>query len=172
MDNKQNMHRCCFTGHRPEKLYITETEIKSRLERAIQQAVSDGFTTFISGMSRGVDMWAAETVIKMRENNPQIKLICASPYRGFEQRWNYNEKQRYNYILFRADCIRFVCDGYSRFCFQARNKFMVDNSARVISAYNGGSGGTRNTVLYAESRGVEIVNILDNTAGLQSKAML
>lgn len=114
-------------------------------------------------------MWAAETVIRLREKSPQIKLVCASPYRGFERRWSYAEKQRYNYILFRADCIKFVCDGYSRFCFQTRNRFMVDNSARVISAYNGGAGGTRNTVLYAESRGIEIVNILDDLSAVQDE---
>ena len=45
-------------------------------------------------------------------------------------------------------------------CFQIRNRFMVDNSERVIAAYNGESGGTRNTVLYAKDNDVESVNIL------------
>ena len=48
------LHRCCFTGHRPEKLFLIDSEIIKALEKAISKAVADGFTTFISGMARGV----------------------------------------------------------------------------------------------------------------------
>ena len=80
-------HRCCFTGHRPEKLHKPEEQIKKDLEVAILQAVDDGFVTFISGMARGVDIWAAEIVLRLRESNPAIHLVAASPYRRFESRW-------------------------------------------------------------------------------------
>ena len=39
---------------------------------------------------------------------------------------------------------------------------MVDRSSRVIAFYNGESGGTRNTILYAESKGVEVINLLQS----------
>ena len=76
-------HRCCFTGHRPEKLTITEAEALLRLESAIRQAISDGYTEFITGMARGVDIWAGEIVIRLRDEGRPIKLICASPFSGF-----------------------------------------------------------------------------------------
>lgn len=59
----------------------------------------------------------------------------------------------------RADLIRFICPGYSRDCFQRRNEWMVDHSARVIAAYNGGPGGTRNTVEYAMRHSVPVVYV-------------
>ena len=73
MPNEKELrkHRCCFTGHRPEKLHKPEEQIKKDLEKAILQAVDDGFVTFISGMARGVDIWAAEIVLRLRESNPQ-----------------------------------------------------------------------------------------------------
>jgi hypothetical protein len=37
---------------------------------------------------------------------------------------------------------------------------MVDSSCRVIAAYNGTKGGTKNTIDYALSKGLEVVNIL------------
>lgn len=40
---------------------------------------------FITGMARGVDIWAAEIVLKLRKEHGDIKLICASPYEGFEK---------------------------------------------------------------------------------------
>ena len=40
---------------------------------------------------------------------------------------------------------------------------MVDNSSRVISAYNGEKGGTKNTIEYAKSKNIGVVNIFDET---------
>lgn len=49
------LHRCCFTGHRPEKLKRNERDIKAALREQIDQAVDYGLTVFITGMARGVD---------------------------------------------------------------------------------------------------------------------
>lgn len=46
---------------------------------------------------------------------------------------------------------------YSRACFQIRNEWMVDRSARVIAVFNGQSGGTKNTINYARSNGIEVI---------------
>lgn len=149
------LHRCCFTGHRPEKLNRSEAEIKKDLEVAILQAINDGFVTFITGMARGVDIWAGEIVLQLRKQNPNLHLIAASPYEGFESRWSADWQRRYKDILDQADLVRFVCKGYSKACFQIRNEWMVNRSTRVIAVYNGEAGGTRNTIEYAERNKVE-----------------
>ena len=48
-------HRCCFTGHRPEKLSRTERAIKSDLKKEIKLAIKDGCTVYLTGMARGTD---------------------------------------------------------------------------------------------------------------------
>lgn len=149
------LHRCCFTGHRPEKLNRSEAEIKKDLEADILQAINDGFVTYITGMARGVDIWAGEIVLQLRKQNPNLHLIAASPYEGFESRWSVDWQSRYNAILQQADLVRFVCPSYSRDCFQRRNEWMVDRSSRVIAVYNGEPGGTRNTIDYAKAKKVE-----------------
>ena len=160
-ESNKRLRRVCFTGHRPEKLNMNEQEVKNKLHEAIRKAIDDGFTTFISGMARGVDMWAAEIVLEEREENENIKLICASPYQGFEKMWSRDERYRYNDILESADLVKYICEHYSKQCFQIRNVWMVDHSARVIAAYNSESGGTRNTIRYAKSKFVEVCNILE-----------
>lgn len=160
-ESEKRLRRVCFTGHRPEKLNLNEKEVKNKLREAIRKSIADGYTTFISGMARGVDMWAAEIVLEERKKNNSIKLVCASPYEGFEKSWSFREKHRYNAILKKADYVRYVCDHYSKQCFQIRNVWMVDHSTRVIAAYNGESGGTRNTIKYASDKNVEIHNILE-----------
>lgn len=151
---EKRLHRVCFTGHRPEKLSEAESVVRTKLKDAIRSSVEDGCFVFISGMARGVDIWAAEIVLKEREHNPAIKLICASPYKGFERSWSSDWQKRYNDIMNAADLVRFICPGYSRACFQIRNEWMVDHSARVIAVYNGEKGGTRNTIEYAKKHGV------------------
>ena len=110
-------------------------------------------------MARGVDLWAAEKVLALRDEGAAIRLICASPYRGFENRWSQEWQERYQSVMERADMVRFICAAYSRDCFRRRNEWMVDHSARVIAVYNGGAGGTRNTVEYAQRHGVPVVDV-------------
>ena len=55
---EKRMHRISFTGHRPEKLTRPDRAIKKDLEKEIRQAVADGLNVFITGMARGVDIWA------------------------------------------------------------------------------------------------------------------
>lgn len=154
-EQEKRLHRCCFTGHRPEKLNMSEKEDISWLDAEIRQAIKDGFVTFISGMARGVDIWAAEIVLRLRDAGAPIHLICASPFEGFEKSWSEEWKKRYQGVLAAADIVKYVCKGYSRACFQIRNEWMVDRSARVIAVYNGGPGGTKNTLEYAKKHNVE-----------------
>ena len=68
-------HRCCFTGHRPEKLSLSENEVKPLLEKAIDNAIADGYVTFITGMAKGTDIWAAEIVLEKKRQNDTLLPI-------------------------------------------------------------------------------------------------
>ena len=153
------LHRCCFTGHRPEKLNTSEKEVKGALRKQINQAVYDGFTVFITGMARGVDLWAAEIVLELRKRNKDIKLICAIPHDGFEVRWSPSWQQLYRYVLTEADLTRVISKGYHTGVYQVRNEWLVNHSARVIAVFNGQPSGTKNTIDYAYRQGVPVALI-------------
>jgi len=152
-------HRCCFTGHRPEKLGISEQRLRPLLEEAIRQAVQDGFTTFITGMAKGTDLIAAEIVVEERNRNPQIKLIAALPYPGFGLHWDSGWTERFRRVLAAADLTKRVCPSFSYASYQIRNEWMVDHSGLVIAVFNGERGGTKNTLDYAKKIGVPCVVI-------------
>ena len=147
---------CCFTGHRPEKLANDPITVQRGLLKEIDAAIRDGITVFYSGMARGVDLWAAAIVLKRREKFPQIKLVCAIPYEGFENAWSEEWKRSYRSIRMLADDEIVFYPHFDYAAFQVRNEYMVDHSARVIAAYNGGKGGTQNTVLYAQAQGADL----------------
>lgn len=158
-ESEMRLHRCCFTGHRPEKLHRSEKAIRADLEQAIRKAITDGFTVFITGMARGVDLAAGEIVLQLRTEGFPIRLISASPYPGFEHSWSNEWQRRYNSVLSNADLVLYICPKYHRGCFQTRNEWLVNHSARVIAVFNGQPSGTKNTIDYAHRQGVPVIQI-------------
>lgn len=143
-------HRCCFTGHRPNKLGITEQQLRPLLEEAIRQAVQDGFTTFITGMAMGTDLVAGEIVLQLREQDSRLKLVCALPYPNFGQHWGGGWTKRFRDVLAQADLSRCISKEFSYAAYQVRNEWMVRHSSLVIGVFNGERGGTKNTLDYAK----------------------
>lgn len=157
MEEIERKTACCFTGHRPEKLRRTESEVISTLKEAIDEAVSDGYRTFISGMSRGVDIWAAEEIIRRKKDGEDLKLICAPAFVGAENSWGKEWKSRYTQVISQADGFYCVEEKYTGLhIYQKRDEWMVDNSGLVLAVYDGERGGTRNTIEYALKNGVKV----------------
>ena len=158
---EMRLHRCCFTGHRPEKLSRSEREIRAELENEIHRAIQDGYVTSITGMARGVDIWAAEIVLQLKREGYPIHLICACPFPGFEESWSVEWQSRYRIVLEQADLVRYISPRYSRACFQTRNEWLVNHSSRVIAVFNGQPSGTKNTINYAMTQRVHVFRIDD-----------
>lgn len=158
-ESEMRLHRCCFTGHRPEKLQRAENDIRFNLKNEILRAIDDNLTVFISGMSRGVDIWAAEIVLQLKEEGYPVRLICAIPYPGFEHNWSSAWQSQYNTLINHADLVRYICSCYKKECFQIRNQWIVNHSSRVIAVFNGQPSGTKNTIDYALQQNVPVVKI-------------
>ena len=162
------MKTVCFTGRRPQKLpwgYNESDErckrLKNELIKNIKLAISEGATHFISGMALGVDMWAAETVIMLRNEGFDITLEAALPHKKQSASWSALHRARYDAILKKCDKVTCVSENYSPYCMMKRNQYMVDSSDLVIAATDDFSGGSGKTVLYARSKHVpvRIINI-------------
>ena len=153
-------HRCCFTGHRPERLGMPEMEVLFGLKEEIRTAITDGFQTFISGMARGVDLWAAEIVLDLREKNPALKLRCVLPYGGQADRWSDSARERYHSILKQADSVDYVSRQYYDGCMIDRNHRLVESAGLLLAVFSGvRRSGTGATVNYARKLGREIIVI-------------
>lgn len=157
---------CSFTGHRPDRLpsgWRQEASALSPLRRAMDAAIGgaleDGYRTFLCGMALGTDILAAELVLGRRERGQSLRLIAALPCPGQDSRWSREQQARYRRLLSRADGVQVLCDRYTPYCMAARNRWMVEHSARLIAVYDGGSGGTAGTVSLARRQGLEMVTI-------------
>lgn len=162
-EKRMDKKTCCFSGHRPEGLPGGGNEetaeahaLKSALHRSIEQAVRAGYTHFISGMSRGIDFWAAEHILFLQGGNSALTLEAAVPCAAQADRWSPDDRLRYESILQRAHEVTQVQFRYTSNCFQKRNQYMVDKSSLLIAVWNGRPSGTGNCVRYAKKKGIHV----------------
>ena len=135
---------CCFTGHR--KLQPSEIEtIQSALHQQVLAAIADGYTHFLCGMANGADLLFASVVAELKKQH-SITLEAAIPYEARLKTANPVFQQ----LLSACDVVKVHSPTYNGGCYAKRNRYMVDNSSRIIAVYNGNKqGGTYATLQYA-----------------------
>ena len=147
-----------FTGHRPQKLPWERNEadercmdFKRRLGVEIIRAYEQGARYFLSGMADGVDIIAAEEVLRLKESLPDIKLIAVFPY-------GTGENARIRRAAERAERVVVISEKCVTGCFAARNRFLVSHSFRLIAGFGGDEySGTGQTIRMALEQGLDIV---------------
>ena len=149
---------CCFTGHReiPERDYNL---LKQKTKNAIVALIGKGVIYFGAGGARGFDTIAAETVLELKKDYPQIKLILVLPCPDQTKGWKEDDIRKYNIIKENADKVVFTADHYFNGCMHVRNRHLVDNSGYCICYLTKENGGTAFTVNYAKTKGLEIHNV-------------
>lgn len=168
----QEINTCCFTGHRPQNFSFKFDEthpdcirIKDALKKCIKELITNyNVSHFISGMALGVDIWAAETVLSLKQEFPHITLGSALPCETQAVKWNLESRERYYSILAKCDKETMLQKHYTPSCMNDRNKYMVDNSDYVITVWNGSGSGTGSTVKYALSKDKAVICIDPATA--------
>ena len=158
---------CAFTGHRPHKFPWKDNEadprciaLKETLAEQIAMLARAGVTEYFTGGADGVDCWAAEIVLTMREKNPALKLHCLLPHEGQADRWSDSAQERYHSILERANSVDYVSRQYYDGCMIDRNHRLVESAGLLLAVFNGvRRSGTGATVNYARKMGKEIIVI-------------
>ena len=157
----------CFSGYRPEKFpfpleagceaYIA---LQADITRAIGESVQAGYTRFLSGMARGFDLVCSGILLEMKKiisNYADIELVSVLPFagRGFKGRWG----TIHDLVLEEAAEIITLASPANRQAYLVRNRYMVEQSGRLICYYDGQPGGTAHTFHYAVRNELEICNL-------------
>lgn len=152
-----NEKTCCFTGHReiPED---KSAYVDAMLRKAVNEAIEDGYTRFISDFAEGTDLMFAAIVAEAKKQQPLLYLEAAIPYEGRLK----NKDHEFQNLLTLCDSVKVLCSNYSSRCFFIRNRYMVSESSRVIAVYDGRArGGTLYTMRYAstQKRDLRIIEV-------------
>lgn len=149
---------CCFTGHRQIPLE-KRAEIAGQLERVIVSLYQRGVRFYGAGGALGFDCLAAQTVLRLRESCPGMKLILVLPCLTQTRGWPAADVAEYERIKGLANKVVYTSQAYTAGCMHKRNRHLVDNSSVCVCYLTKDSGGTAYTVRYARERGLEVINL-------------
>lgn len=147
----------CFTGHRkipPERI----DTLARRLRTIIIELIENGYLYFGAGGALGFDTLAAQTILDLKSDYPQIKLILVLPCLSQADSWSSCDKEIYEYIKAIADKVVYTSREYSKGCMHKRNRHLVDNSSACICYLTEKVGGTAYTVEYAKRMNLLVIN--------------
>lgn len=149
---------CCFTGHRILPANET-TAILRKLDSILLPLIEHKVCAFWLGGALGFDTLAAEHLLKLKQQYPQITICLALPFDGYRNRWSEIQKNRAANIDAQADQIVYCSHTPSKGAFLQRNRYMVDQSRYCIAYCNRSAGGTAYTLRYAQQKGLVIQNL-------------
>lgn len=148
----------CFTGHR--KIPFGHAHgIKRRLRDTIVELIDQGYRFFGAGGALGFDTIAAQTVLELKKEYPQIRLILVLPCLSQADRWDEKDKSVYEDIKRQADKVVYTSQDYTRDCMFKRNRHLVDGSSVCICYLIEQTGGTAYTVEYAKKNNLRVINL-------------
>lgn len=175
MPERKMLISCAFTGHRPMRFAFGDNEsaplciqLKKSLEQQILRLYKRGIRKFFTGCALGVDMWAGESIISLKEQYPDLELFCVVPFKGQEANWELKQQKRYHEMLEKSDSVVTLNKEYTRGCYFARNRFLVDKADVLLAVYNRNEkqSGAGYTVDYAIKQQKSIILIDPDTLRL------
>lgn len=156
------MKSVCFTGHRIIK--VTDS-IRKKLRECVKKLINEGAEVFYAGGAVGWDMLCEQTVLKLRNEYPHIKLHIIMPCPAEEQtaEWSEEDKFEYSKILVEADSREIIARTYTDSCMKLRNQRLADLADCCVCYYNESIPvcRTAQTVEMAREKGIPVINLYE-----------
>lgn len=163
-----DVKKCALAGLSPQSLPFGFDEgdnlciyLKQKIRTEIINLIEkENVTYYISGMAAGVAMYAAETVLDLKEKYPYISLECVLPCVTYSDKWQRELRKRYFCVISKCDKETLIQRYYSKNCMHKRDQYIVDQSNIVLAVWDGRPGGTSHIFQCAlkQGRPVEVIH--------------
>lgn len=138
------MKNLLISGYRSYELQIFSDEdiklkfLKSYLKDEIKRLIEEGWQWFIITGQLGVEQWAAEVVLELKPDYPEIKLAILFPYEGFGNQWNEENQLKLKNISNEADYVNYTSQEpyFTPKQLQANQEFILRNVDGVLLVYD------------------------------------
>ena len=112
-----------------------------RIKKYIQQTISalyheTGVRQFLCGVTPGIEMWAAEIVLDLMKDYPDLELYCVVSFSGQSDKWSLKKQARYKKILEQCTEIIYLHtkeDSSKRYWTQ--KMFLLDHTNVLIAVF-------------------------------------
>ena len=127
--------RCAIFGTQSyENDETKRNELLAEIHSAINDAINDGYTTFLTSCNRGTELDAAKYILKLKteQSEKNIILVIVIPYYNYMPN-NNRILPIYNYVFENADYIYNTSNVYSENAEKIRDAWIVKHCRRVIT---------------------------------------
>lgn len=103
------MKRVYISGYRSYELGVFKEDdpkikiIKNVIKKNIVQLIEEGLEWIMLGGNLGVEMWACDVCIELKEDYPELSLAAIFPFEGFGEQWNEKNQTQLMKLKTHAD---------------------------------------------------------------------
>ena len=168
---------CTVTGHRPTRFkfkyqenYSLCKKIKKRIREQIQYLYDKEWVRRIYvGGSLGVDLWAGEIALRLKETPGygELELAVVLPFPGHEQKWDERSRKRLDFLIRHSAEHFTIGKTDSRNSYIRRNCYMVDHADYLLAVYDNDRKANHDPIQavgYAEKQKKKVILIHPDTA--------
>ena len=131
-------------------------DLKARLRATMESFIWQGYRHFYTSATQGIELWAAEIVIELREQYPGIALEMVIPYDAHSSKW----PARYDAVHRQADIVTIIRHDYQKGAIFARNRYLLDQCHLLVTAFVPDAGsGTEKLAVQAAWRGKQVCRV-------------
>lgn len=139
-----------MTGYKPHELGLFSDQhpgipiIKYALRKRLTAYIEEGTRWFIASGQPGVELWASEVILELRNEFPEIQLGILTPFLEQEARWPESAQARYHELLTQADFVDSITKRPYENPSQLRlkNEFIIQKSDGLLVLYDEEKSGT------------------------------
>jgi uncharacterized phage-like protein YoqJ len=139
-----NLKRVLITGYKATELGIFSLKhpgieiIKKAIKKQLIAFLDEGLEWVIVSGQWGIEIWAAEAALELREEYKSLRVAIITPFLEQEENWKEDKKNLYESILTRANYVNSVSKSkYSGpWQFKEKNTFLLRNSDAMILVYD------------------------------------
>ena len=171
------MESCAVAGPKPTRFkfgYKEDNSLCRKIKKAMLRQFrrlyrKRGVRRFYIGGTIGVNLWAGELLLKLKEDPgyEDLELAVILPFPGHDAKWDVRSRKRLEYLVRHG--VEHLTAGTEdcRESYISQNRYLVDHAQYLVAVseeHREQETGSFQVTAYAREKGLEIIYIHPDTA--------
>ena len=138
------IRRLLISGYKAHELGIYKDShpgvryIKKALESKLRPLIERGLEWCVVSGQSGVELWAAEVVLALKQEHPDLNLAVITPFLGQEERWKPERQEAYRSICRQADFTASIYKGpyEGPWQFARKHQFLLKHTDALLLLFD------------------------------------
>lgn len=170
------MESCAVAGPKPTRFkfgYKEDNSLCRKIKKAMLRQFrrlyrKRGVRRFYIGGAIGVNLWAGELLLKLKEEPgyEDLELVVVLPFPGHDAKWDVRSRKRLEYLV--RHSVEHLTTGTEdcRESYISQNRYLVDHAQYLVAVseeHRAQETGSFQVTAYAREKGLEIIYINPDT---------